>query len=95
MKAPGLAITVDAHSQCYTAPNPKPAECAKGKCSNLGLTNDRAAAVVKFLKSQSCNNPFTAKGYGCMHPEVASVKLVRIYAGKAPKYEPGTGVSNK
>ena len=72
LKLPDMKINVESHTNCK-----------KGKCDNgchlMDLSQERVETVKHFFKEHGAANEFHTKGWGCRHPELKNVRLVRIY----------------
>lgn len=60
-------------------------ECGGGKgcpigldCQNVELTTQRVEKVLATLRALGCQSNLSGKGWGCKHPTVGPVRIVRI-----------------
>jgi outer membrane protein OmpA-like peptidoglycan-associated protein len=69
---PDIVINVESHTNCRS-----------GKCDNgcylMDLSQRRVDTVRDQLISHGCRNQFKTHGWGCKHPSVGNVRLVRIF----------------
>lgn len=76
LKLPDMKINIESHTNCK-----------KGKCDNgchlMDLSQDRVDTVKSYFVERGATNEFHTKGWGCRHPELKNVRMVRIYPDHA------------
>lgn len=72
LKLPDMKIHVESHTNC------KKGKCDKG-CHLMDLSQDRVDTVKRYFVEHGSTNEFQTKGWGCRHPELKNVRMVRIY----------------
>jgi outer membrane protein OmpA-like peptidoglycan-associated protein len=76
LKLPDMKINIESHTNC------KKGICDDG-CHLMDLSQDRVDTVRSFFEEHGASNEFHTKGWGCRHPELKNVRLVRIYPDHA------------
>jgi outer membrane protein OmpA-like peptidoglycan-associated protein len=71
-KHPEMEINVESHTDCIRG------KC-KGGCKLKDLSQERVDAVRAYFMAQGCKNIFLTKGWGCTHPVLRNIRLVRLY----------------
>ena len=78
LKLPDMIINIESHTNCK-----------KGKCDNgchlMDLSQQRVETVKHYLIEHGATNEFHTKGWGCRHPELKNVRMVRIYPDHSHK----------
>lgn len=72
LKWPNIPINIESHTNCFKG------KCKEG-CILSQLSQDRVDSVKEYLLAAGCRNKFSCRGWGCKHPELKNVRLVRIY----------------
>jgi outer membrane protein OmpA-like peptidoglycan-associated protein len=78
LRLPDMVIHIESHTNCF-----------HGKCDNgcylMALSQERVDTVRSFFLKNGCKNEFLTKGWGCKHPELRNIRLVRIFPEKSHK----------
>lgn len=71
-RMPKLVIHIESHTNCFRG------KCDEG-CNLMELSQERVDSVMEYFLAAGCRNKFVTKGWGCKHPELQNVRLVRIF----------------
>jgi outer membrane protein OmpA-like peptidoglycan-associated protein len=78
LRLPDMVIHIESHTNCFHG------KCDKG-CYLMELSQSRVDTVRSYFLKHGCKNEFLTKGWGCKHPELRNIRLVRIYPEKSHK----------
>lgn len=78
LRLPDMVIHIESHTNCIHG------KCDHG-CYLMELSQQRVETVRTYFIQNGCKNEFITKGWGCKHPELHNIRLVRIFPEKSHK----------
>jgi outer membrane protein OmpA-like peptidoglycan-associated protein len=80
LRLPDMVIHIESHTNCFHGK----CDGAKG-CYLKELSQQRVDTVRSYFLKSGCRNEFLTKGWGCKHPQLRNIRLVRIFPEKSHK----------